>query len=320
MAASHTVLKGVSEAGNALLSEQIRDNVIEFFNWGLLGVGAYFSVRRGTTAPYGSDPARLRPVVDENFSNGQVWESYRNDWVWQTGIYYHTQPIDVSGVWVNGLFHSKDSNGPYSHVINYPEGRIVFHNPISTTSAVTAEYSYRMFKFDSDNSLWYKQLQTSSMRVDDANFLAGSGDWGILASARVQLPAVIVEIPSARTYRPLEMGGGQIARQAVDFQIIAESSWDKDSLVDIISYQNDRTIWLFNKNYVRDNDMFPIGVSGERRENARMYPTLVSESGLGGAAWRKMTILDATARPARSIPGLFTATVRYITEVDMHDI
>jgi len=319
--ATSTTFKGFSEIGTALLNEQLEDNLISFFNWAFLNIGAFYNIRRSTLAPYGGDPSRLRPVNDPNFANGQVWEGYRGDWVWETGIPYSTQPINISGVWVDSVFYPSNTAGTYAHIVNYPAGRIIFNNPISTTKTVTAEYSYRMFKIDTANVPWYKQVQPESMRVDNSNFLQiGSGQWDTMWTNRLQLPAIVVDVVPDRALYPLQIGGGQRVRQAVDIQIIAENPWDRQKLIDIFTYQKEHAIMLYDKNYLNNNNIYPLDISGSRVSNAKNYATLVLSSGDGGAAYKKMYIADTVARKGLPLPSLFTGVVRFICETELYEI
>ena len=59
----YTTLKG-PPIGQSTLSPQLKSNVITFFNWGLLGKGAFFNVSLSQAGPYGGDESRLRLVDD----------------------------------------------------------------------------------------------------------------------------------------------------------------------------------------------------------------------------------------------------------------
>src|SRR5579859_2905287 len=100
-----TQLKGVTDIGRPLLTEMLESNISQFFQWGLLNVGNFFQVRIPTSGAYGGDFSRLRLGDDPNFPAGQVWEGVRKDWVWESGLNYAVQPIQISGVYVNGSYY-----------------------------------------------------------------------------------------------------------------------------------------------------------------------------------------------------------------------
>jgi hypothetical protein len=112
---SYTRLKGVTDVSQSTLCDQLESNIIEFFNWGMLCIGGFNNVQIGAASgAYGGDMSRLRPVSDPNYINGQVWEGFRQDWVWQSGIEYVVQPIPVSGVYINSVFYPLNTTGVYS--------------------------------------------------------------------------------------------------------------------------------------------------------------------------------------------------------------
>jgi len=277
----YTELKGFTQIGDNTLTSTIQDNVIEFFDWGLLNKGNYFNITIPTSGQYGGDKHRLRLVDDPNYTKGQVWESYRSNWVWQSGIDQVNAPVNISGVHVNGTFHSKTSAGTYSHHVNYPWGRVVFDSAISTSSTVTMEYSHKWVNVTYANSVpWFRELQSRSMRVDSSHFLQdASGDWSQLAGSRFQLPAIAVEMVPRRTFKPYQLGGGQYVTTDVLFHIYAEDEYTRDKLVDIVALQDDKTIYMFDTNRMTTDSRFPLDYRGAKASGALTYPDLVRPSG-----------------------------------------
>ena len=91
--AEYTNLKGFDYIGDAGLSEQLKANLIEFFDWALLEKGNFFSVNIPSSGQYGGARHKLRLVDDPNYNSGQVWESYRGNWVWQSGLAFTNQAL-----------------------------------------------------------------------------------------------------------------------------------------------------------------------------------------------------------------------------------
>ena len=103
---TYTSLKFIDSVGKTTLSQQLQDNLVEFFSWGLIDKGGFFNVNIPAVGLYGGNKHQLRLVDDPNYTAGQVWEGYRNNWVWESGLSTSTQPIAVSGVFVGfGLFN-----------------------------------------------------------------------------------------------------------------------------------------------------------------------------------------------------------------------
>ena len=159
--AEYTNLKVFDYIGDAGLSEQLKVNLIEFFDWALMEKGNFFSVDIPSSGQYGGARHKLRLVDDPNYNSGQVWEAYRGNWIWQSGLAFTNQANTiqkalenptypnrkrlpgVSGVFIGSTFAPTSGVGPYAHHIDYTTGRVIFDSAISTTSTVSAEYSFK---------------------------------------------------------------------------------------------------------------------------------------------------------------------------------
>ena len=85
-------LKGFDNVGDNTLNTILQDNLVEFFDWALLEKGNFFNIEIPTSGHYGGDKHKLRLVDDPNYDSGQVWEGFRSNWVWQSGLSYQAQP------------------------------------------------------------------------------------------------------------------------------------------------------------------------------------------------------------------------------------
>lgn len=318
---SYTRLKGVTDIAQSTLCDQLESNIIQFFNWGMLCIGGFGNVVIGSASgAYGGDMSRLRSVSDPNYINGQVWEGFRQDWVWESGIEYPIQPIQVSGVYVNNVFYPIDSTGVYSHHVNYPLGRVTFDNPLPTDGSVTvqANYSYRLFTFQSSDQNWFRQVMFESFRVDKSDFLQfGSGVWNVLAQDRVQLPAVVIDVIPRRSMYGYELGGTVQVHQDILFHMFSENPYDRKSMLDYITYQKDKTIPLFDKNLVAAANAYPLDYNGSIASGAMCFPDLVKPTGQGGFFWRGGTFVNMNSQETISTPPLYQAVVRCTFEVNL---
>ena len=328
----YTTLKGVQRYGEQHLSSELEDGVVKFFEWGLLEAGAFFNVEIPTSGIYGGNAHRLRLVDDPNYTKGQVWEGFRSNWVWESGVFSDDPPINISGVHINGTFyatysHHPNYNASYSHIIDYPNGRVIFDSPITDSSVVTTEYSYRWVKFIyANNEPWFRQLQFDSIRSDNPDFLqTGSGDWSQLAQTRTQMPVVAVEVVPRRRFKGYQLGGGQYVWTDILFHVMAENESERDKLVDIISMQNDKVIYLFNSDRLAKESRMPLDYRGMFSEHAQAsgalgYPAYVKDSGQpevgGGYRTRSMIFTKVSPEDAYSVHrNLHMGTVRTSTEV-----
>lgn len=310
---THTQLKGVSHVADSLVSDQLEANLAGFFQWAFLGVGGFFTVSRGQEGCFDGDQSRLRPVDDPNHRAGTVWEGFRKDWVWESGVECDRQPVRVSGVYVDGGFLPLSSGV----VVDYPNGRVVLPSPAAPTGGVQCEFSYRQFQvYTADHNGW-REVQTGSWRADDSHFLQeGSGAWDVLAQSRVQLPAVFVEAVPNATRRGKAIGGGTVVGQTVLFHVLAEDRFHMKWLHDAISAQKEKRLMGFDKNLLLAGDGFPLDASGSPRASALMYPDLVKPTGEGGYFWEQIRFADTRGVDQPKLGGLWYCSVRAEVEVD----
>lgn len=341
----HTKFKGVTQIGKDLVTQNVLYGVIDFFQWGMLQIGGFHNI---TISPpvsgvFGGFRARLRPAIDPYYTDGQVWEGLRSDWVWETGVpteYVDQTPIRVSGVFVDGStfktvspFKDKTVSSPDGFV-DYPRGRVVLDTAISTDSVVTCEHSYRMVSFVTAETPWVKELQEDSFRADypDAT-VSASGAWSQMPEARRSLPFVAVEASPKKSFRPYQIGGGQWIDQDVYFHVFAESSWERDQIVDTISYQNNKTIYLTDQTRIRGASNYPINIdyAGSPVPSSMMYPEMVTASGTsttpilqrysGGFRWRAAYSKGTSVQEVRQIDsGLHGGIVRVTYEIPAEDL
>lgn len=309
-------LKGIRDISESTLCDQLETNLIEYFNWGMLGIGAFFNV----PLSYDSD-SRLRVSEDPLLVKGRVWEPFRNDIIWESGVKYGLQPIAISGVYVDDIFRPTSSSGAYAHYIDYERGRVVFNSPLPATTEVRMEYSYRYFHWTSADSPWFRKLMFDSFRVDDSQFLQyGSGAWSIFAQNRVQLPAVVVEVIPRRLFEGYQIGGGQTVLQDVLFHIFTENPWDRKTILDVITYQNNATINSFDKNLIAAQSRFPFNENGSLASGAMTYPQLIAPVANGGFFWKKLTFKKMISQESITMPPLHQAVVRGTFEVVLPEI
>lgn len=277
-------LKGFDDVFDSTLNNDLQDNIVEFLDWGLLCKGNYFNVTLNETAPNGQNYSLLKLSSNDNFVKGQAWESFRGNWVWQSGITYATQPLvgtnntipGISGVYVNNTFYPSNTSGTYSHYVDYYNGRVIFNSPIPTGSIVKAEYSYKYINIIYANAIpWLREIQYRSFDPP-SNFNLDKGEWNLTPESRVQLPAIAVEIVPRRTMRGYQLGGGQFVYTDILFHCLAEDEQTRNKLVDIVSLQNDKTIYMFDSNQLAASGKFPLDYRGTPVSGALRYPELIN--------------------------------------------
>lgn len=282
--ADYLNLKGFDDVYSTTLNNELQDNLVEFLDWGLLQKGNYQNVTLGETTPDGGDMSKLRISSNDNFVAGKAWESFRKNWVWQSGILYNPAPIvgnnsatpGISGVYVNSNFYPSNTTGTYAHKVDYFNGRIIFDNPIPTGSLVQVEYSYKYINIVYANAIpWLQEIQYRTLDFPSSFNLTDKGDFELPSEMRVQLPAIAVEVVPKRNMRGYQLGGGQFVETDVLFHCIAEDEFTRNKLVDIISLQNDKTIYMFDSNKIAQSGAFPLDYMGVPVSGALRYPDLV---------------------------------------------
>ena len=287
-------LKGFDSVFDASLNNELQDNIVEFFDWALLKKGNFFNVSLGETSSRGVDYSRLRHSEEKKYKAGQAWKGFRRNWVWQSGLsdcsngvpsIAFTEPLvgtdntypGISGVYVDNTFYPRSTTGTYAHHVDYYDGTIVFDDPIPTGSKVQAEYSYKWISVAYANELpWIRDIQYRS--YNNAGFLDSSRkEFDQPADTQIQLPTIAVEIVPRRTLRGYQLGGGQFVHTDVLFHCIAEDERTRDKLVDIVSLQNDKTIFKFNSNEVAKWKEFPLDYRGSPLSGAHTYPDLANK-------------------------------------------
>lgn len=284
--ANHLNIDGINSIFDTTLNNELQDNIVEFLDWGLLQKGNYFNVTLNEVSSDSLDYSILRRSGNDNFTDGVAWEGFRKNWVWQSGITYQPAPLvntnaaypGISGVYINDTFYPSNTTGQYAHKVDYYNGRVIFNNPIPTGSKVQAEYSYKYINIIYANNLpWLREIQYRTLEPNPSFININKGEFDLPAEMRVQLPAIAVEVVPRRTMRGYQLGGGQIVLTDVLFHCIAEDEITRNKLVDIISFQNEKTIYMFDSNRIANSGDMPLDYRGFPVSGALRYPDLIEK-------------------------------------------
>ena len=310
--AIYTTLNSFTDPGKSSICELIESNLTMFFDWGVLNAGSFFNVSVPTSGQYGGNKHQLRLVQDPNYSLGRVWEGYRSNWVWQSGLDTSVQPIQVSGVRVANTFYPLSTVGTYSHIVDYPNGRIIFNSPIPTGSVVTCQYTHKWINVvNIDKVPWFKELQYNSNRIDSSYISqVGSGDWFGLGQTRLQMPIIAVEMSNGGYSTPYALGGGKWVYRRGVFHVFSEDEQTSKRLADMIQAQADKTIFMVDLDAVGSSNRFPLNPAGSIASGALTYPQMI-EAFKGN----KVRMIDVEIeKMSRITPSLFHLPVSMTTE------
>lgn len=312
-----TTLKGFNSIGRTLVTTQLEVNVEQFLNWGLLCKGNFTNITIPSQGVHGGNYHRLRATESAGYTAGQVWQGFRGDWVWESGIEYDTQPIAVSGVNVNGTFYPLNTTGDYAYRIDYPNGEVVFNNPLPLNSMVTCEFSVRHFHVErAGRSKWFQDVTVGADRVDSVYFDSyGSGELEYGRQKTAQLPVIVVETaPNARFPKGLHLGGGSWLHQDIHLYVFASNKYERDQAIDMLKMQNEKRFRMFDVDEVDSNQAWLLNNS--IGPSTRVYPDWVRTY-----PWKLLRLTNANCislgHPSYA---LYTGTVLFTAELAMSEV
>ena len=141
---------------------QVEENLKAYLDYSFLNIGGFVNVSSGNTI-YNINNTKTT-VSQASYIPGKTWETYRKDWVYETGISYHgSYPTQVSGVVVNSIFlPAPTGSGNYGYKLDYPNGQIIFNKPIPTGSKVLINHSYRKCQvYKSSTCNWWGEFRNA---------------------------------------------------------------------------------------------------------------------------------------------------------------
>lgn len=297
-----------SNYGENQLRELVSNNMIEFFNWGFIDIGAYTNVELSSSGAYGGQFSQLRKADDPRYTTGTVWEAIRGNWVWESGVSVGS-PIRISGVYVNNVLLTSGYN------IDYINGRVFFDTPKSGTVKVAYSYKEIQFLHAREHPLIYL-LQNRSRRPDDSNWLVSSGLYTRLSDQKINMPCVAVECVS-RNSSPYQLGGGQKVYLDLVYYILGEDDTSVSKISDIICNQKEKTIFAFDTDLIKNSGSFPLNYNGFLSANPKIYPQLADLNVNGGY---RTNILDQGKiyiENTQSYNGQWISTDLYYNTVNM---
>jgi hypothetical protein len=287
-------LKGINSVFDTTISNEISDNLVEFFNWGLLNKGNYLNVSLNETKN-GVDISRLNPSESKSFAPGKAWDSQNKGWVCESGFSYTVQPIYVSGIYVNDVFYPSDTSGVYQHYIDYNNGRVVFNSAVSSTKKVQVEYSYKWINIE------YAESFDGIKTLEKTN----------LPESYIKTPVIAIETVGNIPSEGYQLGGGQYLNNKVLFHCYAEDDTIRDRLMDIVMFQNNKTIILFDSNKIYESGEFPMDYRGFPVQNAMNYMELVNKYPGYPLRFKDMTSNKSETKDS----SLFGGVVKSVVEI-----
>jgi len=265
----------INKVGDPNVTEQLTQNLIRYFDWGFLDKGGFVNINTNSIGPVAnSSPSLFRPVNDPQFpivgNVARAWESRFSNWVWESGLTFGSQPIYNSGVYLNGVF--TPNTGQY--YIDYPRGRIVFNTGIAKNTTVNANFAYKWIGFHRNDVPQFREVIQSIFQVSDRDFVqVNSGVFNIFSQNRISLPAVFVHVVPIQSFKPYQLGGGQILTQRVHFHIFTDNSYDGNNIADAIQHENFKSAYLYNIK----NVPYPLDSFGKTHSSTKTFKDVYLE-------------------------------------------
>ncbi len=305
--------KSVTSFNETQLTENIEDNLLHFFRWSFLQIGCWQDVTIPESGWDGGDFSLLTPVTDPSYEDYQVYETPKLDLVYESGVDFNdANPIQISGVWINGDLYGPGFDESHPYFIDYANGRVVFDDPLDETDEVKMNYSYRTVSVQmcEDSPMW-KEIQYGSLRVEDSHVLdKDKGGWtAIPAIRRQQLPAVFIEAIPVGSQKPYELGaGGHLVYRDFLLHVVSEDRRLRNRITDILASEEEHMLWIWDSNDISLAD-WPLDYRG-MAGTGLMYPELIDKY-----KWLKVFISKTLISEVESRnPYLFESSIRLRTE------
>lgn len=312
---NHTVVfQGLNSISEDMLLNILEANFKSFFDWAFLNLGAWFDaeINEYTINSSTVQQSQLFPVVDESYTDGQVWQGIRKDWVYETGCNPSNSPISITQLTVDGTAMPYPGGG---FSVNYPDGRVVFDSPVGVGSTVLMEYSYRNIQvYRASDAPWFSEIQYNTYDNSNLDILRmEDGNWSIGGNQRVQLPAIVIDPISRSNSTPYQIGSRElVVSQDIGFYVLAETKNERNKLLDILRLQQGVTINLYDTNSVSQAEVYPLTPSLDKNPNGLMYPDLVEQFPYKKCYLKNINLYEIESIKSNFHQGLVRANVEII--------
>jgi hypothetical protein len=210
----------------------------------------------------------LKNVTDPGYTGNKVWQTPKKSGFGNPE--YHTKgtsPTNISGVIVNGnSYPAPTGSGSVTYSLDYENGRVIFNSSITTQSSVQMAYSYRWCQVlkATDNNGW-QYLQQLSYQPNNSINTNNKGDNAILANHRLQMPAIVIETAAKNNDIPYELGSLTSYRQQdILLHVYTENINDINNIMDIMRYQKEKTIQLYDIKKVVNSGVYGLNANGSK--------------------------------------------------------
>lgn len=316
MSCEHTnIFNNVINIGDNYLIQQLEDNIKSFLDYGFLNIGGFINVNIPTTGLYGGIFSDLKTVNEPGYKIGQVWQAFRKDWIYETGITYNSiSPLNFSGLYINDVFYTAPTgSGNYSYSVNYPLGQIIFDKVVPSSAKIKANYSYRWCQvYKSSSTPQWQELQERTYQPSPQIDIKSSGDYALSASHRIQMPAIVIEPVARSFYKPYQLGATDfVIDQDILLHVFTENSADNYRIVDILRLQKDKTIIMYDIKKVVNSGVYPLNYNGSINLSGYCYGSLLNNFRWNLCYFKDFSVINIE----NSNKNLYWCTLRVTSQV-----
>ena len=318
---SYQVFNGVDKLGDNLLIDELEENIKAYLDWGFLNIGGYINISVPASGLYGGTFHDLKTVSTPGYKDGQVWQSAKKDWVWQSGFYWsdgyfdNKTPNTVSGININTNFIAGQTGvAATGYHINYPLGQVIFDKPIPKTSKVSTSHAHRWCQiYKSSTDPHWKELQELTYKPTSLN-QPKSGDYSMSSNHRIQMPAIIIEPIASSSSKGWQLGARDfMITQDILLHVFTENGSDKNRITDILRLQKEGTIHMYDLNKVVNSGVYPLDYRGSINPLGSYYHELSVEN--SDYFWNNTFIKDVNIMDIESRnKNIYWCTIRLTTE------
>lgn len=256
----------VSSFSDYSLIAQVEENLKMYLDYSFLNIGGFVNVSSGNTI-YGINNAKATVSEANGYAIGKVWETYRKDWIYESGISFNNStPLNISGIYINNIFlPSPTGSGNYAYTLDYPNGQIIFKNPVPTGSKISINYSYRKCQvYKSSTSNWWAEFRNSIYSDLPNEYI-------------LQTPSIVIEPTNNSSLIPYQLGDRSFfVDQDILLYIFSDSAVERNNIIDMIRLQKEKNIYMYDINKVIKDGVYPITYTGQINNNGQNYISLLN--------------------------------------------
>lgn len=257
--------------------------------------GLYSNISAAQLDIYSRDLSVLVASNDPTFPiDNTVYQSAFKNWIHEEGVVATESgilaPIVNSGIIVDGTFYATaTTSGTYAHIIDFPNGRVVFDSPLAGSPVVTADFSYKEVTVEFANRL---NNENQPIRIETSlkDNPAQTGVDSYPTSDTRTLPAVFIDVLNRKS-SAYELGTrAAVADYFGVFHIWAREDFQRDLIEDILADEYRQVLLGINFKTAP----YPLLSRGEKNPSFTSYAALANI--YSSHFWRRIYLDDMEPR------------------------